>query len=565
MFARMPAYTPVTRAPEPAYPQEPQYQEPQYQEPQQPQYAEQPYQGEAQQGYDYGQGYEGQGYDQQGYEQQPGYQNGAYPEQGYQQPAQGYDAAAYQEPAYQDQPLDLGTDNGAGTEAYPVEQSFEAYEGQQQPYDAQGYDQQAYAGQEYQPEQQAYNGEGYAAQDYAAQDYNGQPQQDYNAQAYAEQGYDPQQYNGQGYEGQGYEGQDYNGQDYNGDAYAGQDYAQPVNGEAAYSDGQYPGPQDPHRAVEPYEATYDHPPEIALGQPQPQQAAPQYAQGAEQVDADFLSDGEVAPAEVAEKPKRSLFAARNMAMVSAALVGAIALGGALAFVYKQTGGGLSDGAPPIIQAENSPVKEAPDAPGGKEFPHKNKLIYDRLENGDQPEADKLVPRQEELALPNMPAATDIPDFAAGAGGTPAPTEMAAAGADTGPRKVQTLAIRPDGTVDAAGANELQTAAAAATAPATTAAIPPAPAQAPAAAASKYVVQVASKQDQTSALAAFADMQQKYPSLLGNYRPMVNRVNLGSKGVWYRLQIGPMANQATASKLCSDLKAQGLSDCLVMAQ
>jgi cell division protein FtsN len=60
------------------------------------------------------------------------------------------------------------------------------------------------------------------------------------------------------------------------------------------------------------------------------------------------------------------------------------------------------------------------------------------------------------------------------------------------------------------------------------------------------------------------MQQKYPSLLAAYRPMVRKADLGSKGVWYRLQIGPMNSKTTASKLCTDLKSQGLPDCLVVA-
>jgi cell division septation protein DedD len=82
---------------------------------------------------------------------------------------------------------------------------------------------------------------------------------------------------------------------------------------------------------------------------------------------------------------------------------------------------------------------------------------------------------------------------------------------------------------------------------------------------KYVVQVGSKKNQTEALASFADMQQKYPTLLANYRPIVQKADLGSKGTWYRLRIGPITDKSAASKLCSQLKSQGLADCLVMAQ
>jgi hypothetical protein len=105
-------------------------------------------------------------------------------------------------------------------------------------------------------------------------------------------------------------------------------------------------------------------------------------------------------------------------------------------------------------------------------------------------------------------------------------------------------------------------------PAAPAAVKPTPAAAtPAAAAAptKYVVQVGSKKSQTDALASFADMQQKFPMLLANYRPMVQKADLGAKGTWYRLRIGPIADKTTATKLCSQLKSQGLPDCVVMAQ
>ena len=102
----------------------------------------------------------------------------------------------------------------------------------------------------------------------------------------------------------------------------------------------------------------------------------------ERVDADFLDEGQVLPPpNTGKKP----FKGRSIFMVGSALLGAIALGGALAFAYKQSGGGLS-GELPLVTADNRPVKELPQDPGGKEFPHKNKLIYDRLTNGDEPES-----------------------------------------------------------------------------------------------------------------------------------------------------------------------------------
>jgi cell division septation protein DedD len=80
--------------------------------------------------------------------------------------------------------------------------------------------------------------------------------------------------------------------------------------------------------------------------------------------------------------------------------------------------------------------------------------------------------------------------------------------------------------------------------------------------SQYVVQVAARKSQTDALAAFADLQQKYPSLLNNYRPIIERADLGSKGVWYRLRVGPLKQKTSAANLCQKLKSAGMSSCLV---
>jgi cell division protein FtsN len=378
---------------------------------------------------------------------------------------------------------------------------------------------------------------------------------------------------------------------------------------------------DPRRQLQAFDALYDQPPTIALGSTQPRKpSAPDFYE-AERADADFLDESQVAPPPGARSKFGMTLKGRSAFMVGSALLGAIALGGALAFAYKQSGGGMSGEEPPLVTADARPVKELPDQPGGKEFPHKNKLIYDRLSTGDEPEGERIVPRQEDVAVPALPgsaetaglptpvATTDLvtPQMA-DAVGDPSAEQT---GPDGGPRKVKTLVVRPDGSVapsepestaavadgsaaapaqsedtaaEAAPAAPAEAPAAAAATPLPAAAAPaaPAPAQqqtaalapqaaAPAAeepqpaASAKYVVQVGSKKNQTEALATFADIQQKYPSLLGNYRPIVQKASLGSKGTWYRLRIGPIDDKTAAYKLCTQLKSQGLPDCLVMTQ
>ncbi|HPG89207.1 MAG TPA: SPOR domain-containing protein, partial [Hyphomicrobium sp.] len=68
----------------------------------------------------------------------------------------------------------------------------------------------------------------------------------------------------------------------------------------------------------------------------------------------------------------------------------------------------------------------------------------------------------------------------------------------------------------------------------------------------------------TALKRFADMQQKYGSVLNGKTPDVAEANLGAKGAYHRLVVGPPASRQQASTLCSELKAQGYADCWVTA-
>ena len=45
--------------------------------------------------------------------------------------------------------------------------------------------------------------------------------------------------------------------------------------------------------------------------------------------------------------------------------------------------------------------------------------------------------------------------------------------------------------------------------------------------------------------------------LEGLRPIVRRVDLGSKGVFYRLHAGPIANQVQATAICKTLTQRGV--------
>jgi SPOR domain len=77
----------------------------------------------------------------------------------------------------------------------------------------------------------------------------------------------------------------------------------------------------------------------------------------------------------------------------------------------------------------------------------------------------------------------------------------------------------------------------------------------------YAVQVASARSAAQAQASFRALRAKFPNQLGEREPIVRRIYLGAKGIYYRAMIGPFASMERAAGMCSTLKAAGGS-CLV---
>lgn len=77
----------------------------------------------------------------------------------------------------------------------------------------------------------------------------------------------------------------------------------------------------------------------------------------------------------------------------------------------------------------------------------------------------------------------------------------------------------------------------------------------------YAVQVASRHNEADAKASLHSLQAKYPQQLGSHQPLIRRVDLGAKGIYYRAMVGPFSSAEEASRVCSSLKAAG-GQCLV---
>ena len=102
-------------------------------------------------------------------------------------------------------------------------------------------------------------------------------------------------------------------------------------------------------------------------------------------DAQVFDTEEFTPAE----PRRSR---RRLGAVMA-LVALTAVGAAGAFTWRNMGGNfVSSGPPPLIKADNAPLKVAPENPGGMDIPNQNRQIYEgRSDSG----RSRVLDRQEQ--------------------------------------------------------------------------------------------------------------------------------------------------------------------------
>ena len=64
-----------------------------------------------------------------------------------------------------------------------------------------------------------------------------------------------------------------------------------------------------------------------------------------------------------------------------------------------------------------------------------------------------------------------------------------------------------------------------------------------------------------AQSAYARAQQRFPSVLGSLDPQIQEADLGAKGIFFRVRVGPWATRAEAIEVCESLKAAG-GNCFV---
>jgi hypothetical protein len=72
----------------------------------------------------------------------------------------------------------------------------------------------------------------------------------------------------------------------------------------------------------------------------------------------------------------------------------------------------------------------------------------------------------------------------------------------------------------------------------------------------YTVEVALERSAAEAHVSFRTLQAKFPNQLGGREPIVSRTDFGANGIYYRAMVGPFASMEDAAGVCSTLKAAG---------
>jgi hypothetical protein len=229
------------------------------------------------------------------------------------------------------------------------------------------------------------------------------------------------------------------------------------------------------------------------------------------------------------------------------LVGVVVLGGGAVVAYRPVGGSAGD-TPPLVKADTQPTETS--RPNSIEI--QGEEVEPRRVRTTSVQADGSILRQD--GVPPATGATPaepVPD--APVPNAAEPQQAAAPSQPVEPMAQSVLAVPEADAANPALSNRTEPAS-----PRQDAAASP-QVDAPASGA-PWSVQLRLHQSESLARSALADIRKKHQALLGRHEAQVAKVELGAKGTYYRIRFA-VESQATADKLCSELKAVGAS-CLV---
>lgn len=210
---------------------------------------------------------------------------------------------------------------------------------------------------------------------------------------------------------------------------------------------------------------------------------------------------------------------------------------------KAGGKGLE---PLVVQAPATPTRVKPENAGGLVPPNQDKEVFNRLAPGAVPtQPEKLLPTATNPKLPanGLPAPATPKPADSETAKTPTPLQAATPAAATNPGAAQaTPAAKPAGS-ESAG-------------PSIASLIDNMSGPT-----GGWRIQVASVKSEDVAKSTWARLQSAHGDVMANLRMQAQRVDLGDKGVWYRVQAGPL-DEKQAQSVCNTLRSRK-ADCVTV--
>ena len=279
-------------------------------------------------------------------------------------------------------------------------------------------------------------------------------------------------------------------------------------------------------------------------------------------------------------------------------VAALVFGGVYLHYSFGGGAGPEQGSVPLIRAAQGPVKVRPADPGGRTVPNKDLDVYKEIDAAQlkglpgKPSEDLLAPGEPRPAakrdpVPKGPVCHPVPTLLADTGryrraalklassklAASKPAAAAKAAEPRAKRPVPKTVLKsvPKSVRTARAARKSDTGKAAVRKASTGAGTgkagagnrKPAVKNRRTAKAGKFRIQLGAFRTRAKATRHGQGLQRKHHGLLGQLNMVVVRVDLGSKGIFYRLRAGPFANRQSARELCRSLGKRRI-DCFLVS-
>jgi hypothetical protein len=296
----------------------------------------------------------------------------------------------------------------------------------------------------------------------------------------------------------------------------------------------------------------------------------------------------------AEEGKLPSSAVRRFLPAVLASVAIVGFAGAVWYAYSTGVREGSEFAAPTLKPDG-PSKVAPKNPGGQQIANQDKLVYGKIDkSGETRKVERLLPPPEnplpapiakktpppplpapKLEVPKTPPTSELPATpkATAPPAPPAPQinsgqPKAEKPSDKTSAASKLATITPSAGQKAAKQSPSPKPGPAAPKPAQQVATKAAaPLRAPKAAAKPdpatgYRIQIGSLRSEEAAKKAWESHLKKHGPVLSKLTLLVKRAELGKKGVYFRVQAGPLENKEAAKRICDELKRKKIG-CFVV--